>query len=42
MKKLVVGLLVSLFVITVFNSCKVKKDCPAYGKNNSEQLEQNA
>jgi len=42
MKKLIIGILVSLFVVTMFNSCKSKKDCPAYGQNNSEQFDKNA
>ena len=38
MKKLVIALLLTLFVISVMSSCK-SKDCPAYGQVQTEQTD---
>ena len=36
MKKIIVAVLLSLFALSMFNSCK-SKDCPAYGQVEVEQ-----
>ncbi len=40
MKKIIVAVLLSLFIVAVLGSCK-SKDCPAYGKVEVEQTEIN-
>ncbi|MFC2152505.1 hypothetical protein ACFLSE_08260 [Bacteroidota bacterium] len=40
MKKIVVAVLFSLFILAVLSSCK-SKDCPAYSQVNVEQTEIN-
>jgi len=41
MKKVIVAVLFSLFVLAVLSSCK-SKDCPAYSQVTVEQTENNA
>ncbi len=40
MKKIIVAVLLSLFIVAVLSSCK-SKDCPAYGQVEVEQTEIN-
>lgn len=40
MKKIIVVVLLSFFVLTIISSCK-SKDCPAYGQVQVEQADVN-
>lgn len=40
MKKVIVAVLLSFFIITILSSCK-SKDCPAYGQVEVEQSDTN-
>ena len=41
MKKIIVAVLLSLFVLSMLSSCK-SKDCPAYSQAENEQVEINS
>ncbi len=40
MKRFVIALLLTAFVVALMSSCK-SKDCPAYGQVETQQTEQN-
>ncbi|MDA3953626.1 MAG: hypothetical protein PF485_08270 [Bacteroidales bacterium] len=40
MKKIIVAVLLTFFVLTIISSCR-SKDCPAYGQTDVEQTKVN-